>query len=105
MTMPDRSPRALPTYESLVEQALVGVYVVQDGRIVYANPRLGELFGYRVDDLLALPSVDALIDPDERVTSMNRAGQRLTGSTPPPRYIERVADFDAWPATCARWTS
>ena len=41
--MPDANPRMGPTYEALVEQALVGVYVVQDGRIVYANPRLARV--------------------------------------------------------------
>jgi diguanylate cyclase (GGDEF)-like protein/PAS domain S-box-containing protein len=87
MTMPDRSPRALPTYESLVEQALVGVYVVQDGRIVYANPRLGELFGYRVDDLLALPSVDTLIDPDERAEVKERLRQRISGETTTSTHV------------------
>ena len=64
--MPDANPRMGPTYEALVEQALVGVYVVQDGRLVYANPRMAELFGYTTEALLALPSVLTLVDQSDR---------------------------------------
>ncbi len=59
--MPEANPRVAPTYQALVEQSLVGVYVVQDGRLVYANPRLAELFGYSTAALMALPSVLDLV--------------------------------------------
>lgn len=36
---------------SLLEQALVGVYVIQDGRFRYVNPALAEVFGYTVDEI------------------------------------------------------
>ncbi len=38
-------------FRSLVEQSLVGVYVIQDGRFVYANPRLAEIYGYSVEEI------------------------------------------------------
>jgi diguanylate cyclase (GGDEF)-like protein/PAS domain S-box-containing protein len=46
-------------FRGLVEQSLVGCYIVQDGRFAYANPKLAEIFGYtrselqgrKVDDL------------------------------------------------------
>lgn len=33
-------------FRSLVEQSLVGVYIVQDGRFIYVNPRLADIFGF-----------------------------------------------------------
>jgi len=38
-------------FRSLVEQSLVGVYVIQDGRFVYGNPRLAEIYGYPIEEL------------------------------------------------------
>ena len=40
-------------FRSLVEQSLVGVYVLQDGRFVYANPRMAEIYGYSVEEFTA----------------------------------------------------
>jgi PAS domain S-box-containing protein len=39
-------------YRRLVEQNLFGIYIVQDGRIEYANPRAAELFGYDPDEMV-----------------------------------------------------
>ena len=68
-----------PTYEALVEQAQVGVYVAQDQRLVYANPRLAELFGYTPAELLALPTLFALVHPDDRPMVEERLRQRIDG--------------------------
>ncbi len=38
-------------FRGLVEQSLVGCYIVQDGRFVYANPKLAEIFGYTQSEL------------------------------------------------------
>ena len=40
-------------FRSLVEQSVVGVYAIQDGRFAYANPRLAELYGYSMEELMA----------------------------------------------------
>ena len=38
-------------FRGLVEQSLVGCYIVQDGRFAYANPKLAEIFGYARTEL------------------------------------------------------
>jgi PAS domain S-box-containing protein len=38
-------------FRSLVEQSLVGVYVLQDGGFTYANPRMAAIYGYTVEEL------------------------------------------------------
>ncbi|MBD2867673.1 PAS domain-containing sensor histidine kinase [Paenibacillus arenilitoris] len=57
-------------YKSLMESVVAGVFVGQDDNIVYANPYLAEMYGYTVDELLALTPQD-LIEPDdvERIKS------------------------------------
>ena len=77
------------TYRLLVEQSLVGVYLLQDERLVYANPKLAELFGYSRDEMLALPSVLEVIAPSNRETVRETIRQRLTGEINEIEYTVR----------------
>jgi two-component system cell cycle sensor histidine kinase/response regulator CckA len=43
-----------------------GVAVIDGERFVYANEALARMYGYAVDELLALPSFYAIIAPDQR---------------------------------------
>ena len=78
-----------PTFQALVEQSLVGVYVVQDERLVYANPRLAELFGYDLPDLLDLPSVFALIDEGDREAVAESLRRRIDGEVTTSTHVMR----------------
>jgi PAS domain S-box-containing protein len=55
-------------FRSLVEQSIAGTYIIQDGKLTYANPRLAEIFGYS--------SADELIgrDPLSMIAEQDRAG-------------------------------
>lgn len=46
---------AAAEFRGLVEQSLVGIFMVRDGALVYANPKMSEIFGYSPDALLDLP--------------------------------------------------
>jgi diguanylate cyclase (GGDEF)-like protein/PAS domain S-box-containing protein len=74
-----RPQQPAPNHEAIVEQALVGVYVVQNGRIVYANPRLAEIFGYDLPSLLELASIDALVDERDRAMVTESLERRISG--------------------------
>lgn len=39
-------------FRSLAEKSLVGIYLIQDGIFRYVNPKLAEIFGYRVEELI-----------------------------------------------------
>lgn len=67
------------TYRLLVEESLVGVYLIQDERLVYANRKLGELFGYTREEMLALPTVLEVIAPSHREIVRKTIRQRLDG--------------------------
>ncbi|GIP32742.1 PAS domain S-box protein [Paenibacillus sp. J2TS4] len=51
-------------YRSLVEEALVGVYLIQDWEITYVNPRCAEMLGYTREDMFN-KSVHNYIYPDD----------------------------------------
>ena len=48
-------------FRSLVEQALVGVYIIQDGRFAYVNPRLAEIYGYTPEEMLRVCTVQNIV--------------------------------------------
>ncbi|MBI2275866.1 MAG: CHASE domain-containing protein [Dechloromonas sp.] len=58
-------------FRGLIEQSLVGVYIIQGGRFVYVNPRFAEMFGFAsTDDIIGRIAVGDLVaqEDQERVT-------------------------------------
>ncbi|XLM21529.1 PAS domain S-box protein, partial [Chromobacterium piscinae] len=53
-------------YLALVEQSLVGIYIMQDERLVYANPKLAEIMGYQPEDMVGMTMAQLLV-PGEAV--------------------------------------
>lgn len=72
-------PFSLEMYRILSEESLTGVYLIQNDRLVYANRRLAELFGYSRNDVLQLESVLQLIAEIDRPLVREKLRQRLAG--------------------------
>lgn len=72
-------------YSSLVANSLTGIYVNLDGRIVFANPKLGQMFGYGVEELTGMDYL-ALIHPEDRATVAEYRDRRLRGLEAPAEY-------------------
>jgi len=55
-------------YQTLVENSLQGIAIIQDSRIVFANPALCDISGYSHDELLSLYSeeIKSIIYPEDR---------------------------------------
>jgi len=51
-------------FQNLVENFIVGVYILQNDRVVYVNPRVLEESGYREDEIIGMP-FDSFIHPDD----------------------------------------
>jgi PAS domain S-box-containing protein len=46
-------------YRLLVEQSIAGAFIIQDGKFVYANPRMAKILGYSSgDELIGVPPPD-----------------------------------------------
>lgn len=41
-------------FKNLAEKSMVGIYMLQDEFITYANPRLAEIYGYELDEIIGM---------------------------------------------------
>lgn len=76
-------------YRSVIENVGVGVVVVQDGRMVFANPSMVRIVGHSLEYLLAHPFT-ATIHPDDIPTVVERHQRRLRGEEVEVNYNFRV---------------
>lgn len=77
-------------YRCLVEQSLVGIYIVQDKRFVYVNPKMAEIFGYTQEEMLALPdTVESIFAPDDHAMVREQRRRRISGEVRSVRYSGR----------------
>lgn len=76
----DSSLRASETnFRALVENGIIGVYIVQDEQYVYLNQRMAEIYGYSIGEMMAMgPSMD-LVAPEDRDMVENNVRRRLAG--------------------------
>ncbi len=66
-------------YRGLVEHSMVGIYIAQNMKLSYTNPRLSEMFGYAAEDLSNMSILD-LVLPEE-VAAAIRARMADTHAT------------------------
>jgi len=64
---------------SLVAQSLTGIYIIQDDRFVFVNPRLAEIFGYDAPEAVVGLPVERLVDPADRERVVENVRRRLAG--------------------------
>jgi two-component system sensor kinase FixL len=83
-------------YRTLVERANDGIIIIQDGIVKFANPRMAELNGSHVEQIVGTPYADH-IHPDElpRMTEFYR--RRLAGEDVPQAYETVLRRMDGGP--------
>jgi PAS domain S-box-containing protein len=65
-------------FRGLVEQSIAGIAIVDEGRFNYINPRLAEIYGYTLEELIGQPMSMVLAAEDQaRVAEYVR--QRIAG--------------------------
>ena len=72
-------------YRTLVERANDGIVIIQDHRILYANPRLTEITGYTLEETVGEPFLQFLW-PDVREQLADRYRRRMAGEEVPAIY-------------------
>jgi len=82
-------------YSKLVENSLTGIYIDQDGKIVFANKRFAEIYGYSRDELAGMESW-RLVHPDDRPLTTEIRTKRLRGEEAPSEYEARGLTKDGW---------
>src|SRR4030042_94571 len=83
-------------YRTLAEQSLMGLVVVQDFRIVYANRAYAQISGYSVEELLSVTpeQLQAMVHPEDQAVVWGRFRDRLAGKAALPRYECRTIRKD-----------
>ena len=67
-------------YQRIVENSLLAIYIFQDGRLIYYNPRVQELTGYSSKELDNI-SLEQLIHPEDLGELFRHTQQALQGDT------------------------
>ena len=74
-------------FTALVEQSLVGVYMIRDGGWLYINPRMARMFGYAsAEECMARCRVSDLVAPECRALVAESLRRRLSGEIPRISY-------------------
>ena len=76
----------LGRYETIVEQNVAGIYILQDGEWVYANPRACEIVGYDESALLEMDDATSIVAEGSREKVRERIRERLAGEVDEVEY-------------------
>ena len=76
-------------FRSLVEKSLVGVYLIQDEIFRYVNPKLAEIFGYTVEELIDKKGPENLVFPEDWPIVKENLRKRVLGETESINYSFR----------------
>lgn len=83
-------------YRSLVEETMVGVYMIQDDKFVYANPRMLEIFGATSEQMLGKSPLEFVV-PENRALVVENLRKRARGEVKSARYGFRALRMDGVP--------
>lgn len=83
-------------YSRLVESSLTGIYINQDGKIVFANQLFAAMHGYSPDKLIGM-AMDEVIHPEDRAYAAELRAKRLRGEPAPVEYEMRGLTRDGHP--------
>jgi diguanylate cyclase (GGDEF)-like protein/PAS domain S-box-containing protein len=73
-------------FRPFVEEAAVGLCLIQDGRYRYVNPKLAAIFGYSPEELLGLESTLDLVVAEDRPAVRDDIWKLLEGKLPTVHY-------------------
>jgi len=75
-------------FHDLVDQSLVGIAIVMDGKFIYPNPKLASIFGYTVEELLQMELIDVIVENERPIMTENiRKGLRGERKNTPFIYL------------------
>jgi PAS domain S-box-containing protein len=76
-------------YSTVAEHSLTGIYIDQDGKIVFANRKFAEIYyGYSRQELIGMES-RKLVHPEDRAWTDEMRTKRLKGEEAPSEYQAR----------------
>jgi PAS domain S-box-containing protein len=80
-------------YSTLVEKSNDGIIIIQDERLIYANPKMTALTGFSLEEITGKPFVD-FISPEYRPMVLERYQRRLAGENVTNQYEIEIVSKD-----------
>ena len=98
----EREAQQLPAsddrFRALLEQSIAGVYVVQDGRVVYGNAKLADIFGYTREELAGGGvAIEQLVAEADWPLVRENVRRRVAGEVESLHYTFRARRKDGSP--------
>ena len=81
-------------YRSVVEESLVGVYIIEEGLFKYVNKQYCEISGYTYEELVNKAYHLELVHPDDRNAVRDNTNARLRGESDAIAYQFRMTRKD-----------
>ena len=85
---------ALAQFRGVVEQSVAGIYIVQDGKLTYINPRFAEILGYTNSDELIGREVLSIVAESDRDIADKNIQRRISGEIDSLAYETRLLRKD-----------
>ena len=76
-------------FKSFAEQALAGIYILQDGVFKYVNARFAQMFGYTVEECLNEMPFQNLVYAEDLATVEEQVRRRVSGEAKSVHYTFR----------------
>jgi PAS domain S-box-containing protein len=76
-------------FRTLVEQSIVGIYIIQDGLLTYVSPKMAEILGYSETELKGRALLELVLQEDRALVEQ-QIKARLRGITLDAHYILRL---------------
>jgi len=73
-------------FRTIADKSMVGIYMVQDGKFIYVNPRFAEIFGYQPEELTNTVPLDTIIYDTHREYTNQQVKLRMEGKIDSVRY-------------------
>jgi PAS domain S-box-containing protein len=73
-------------FRTIADKSMVGIYIVQEGKFVYVNPRFAEVFGYSPEELEGQYPSGLIIHPSYRKKVNESIRARLSGEIESVHY-------------------
>ncbi|MGE4071231.1 MAG: EAL domain-containing protein [Lysobacterales bacterium] len=87
-------------YRNLVENSRDGVFLMQHGRVIFANDALGEILGYRSEEMIGASYFD-WVAPEDMAAQAERKNARESGSSETQEYEIHLLRRDGSRCLCA----
>ncbi|HYD97312.1 MAG TPA: EAL domain-containing protein [Noviherbaspirillum sp.] len=81
-------------FRGFAENSVVGVYIAQNGRFRFVNPKMAQMFGYTQDEMAASVTVYDLVAESDREVVAENVRKRLRGEAREVHYERRARRKD-----------